>query len=84
MRLNATTGALEQTGARRAVVCGGDTSTHLARALGIEALEYVAPTAPGAPVCRVHAPGRPVHGCDVIFKGGQVGRDSFFVDLAEA
>jgi hypothetical protein len=26
----------------------------------------------------VHASGRIAHGCEVVFKGGQVGRDSFF------
>jgi len=74
-------GALGQTNARRAIVCGGDTSTAVARALGVQALVFVAPVAPGGPLCRVHAPGRIAHGCEVVFKGGQVGRDSFFVDL---
>lgn len=73
--------ALRTTGARRAIVCGGDSSTAVARALGIEALEFIAPVAPGGPLCRVHAPGRVAHGCEVVFKGGQVGRDSFFLDL---
>jgi uncharacterized protein YgbK (DUF1537 family) len=76
--------ALQTTGARRAIVCGGDTSTAAARALGVEALEFIAPVAPGAPLCRVHAPGRPVDGCEVVFKGGQVGRDSFFLNLSNA
>ncbi len=75
--------ALEATGARRAVVCGGDTSSAVARALGIEAAQFVASTAPGAPLCRVHAPGRVAHGCEIIFKGGQVGRDSFLPDLLD-
>jgi uncharacterized protein YgbK (DUF1537 family) len=74
--------ALRRTGACRAVVCGGDTSTHIARELGIEALEFLAPVAPGSPLCRVHAPGEVVDGCAIIFKGGQVGRDSFFPDFA--
>jgi uncharacterized protein YgbK (DUF1537 family) len=74
--------ALRRTGARRAVVCGGDTSTHVARALGIEALEFIAPVAPGGPLCRIHAPNQVADGCEIIFKGGQVGRDSFFLDLA--
>ena len=74
--------SLQQSGGRQAIVCGGDTSTHVARALGIEALEYLAPVAPGAPLCKVHAPGRVVHGREIIFKGGQVGRDSFFVDFS--
>jgi len=74
--------ALRRTGARRAVVCGGDTSTHIARELGIDALEFLAPVAPGSPLCRVHAPGEVANGCGIIFKGGQVGRDSFFPDFA--
>jgi uncharacterized protein YgbK (DUF1537 family) len=75
--------ALRCSGARRAVVCGGDTSTHVARALGIKALEFIAPVAPGGPLCRVHAPNSLADGCEIIFKGGQVGRDSFFLDLAK-
>ncbi len=75
--------ALRTTGARRAIVCGGDSSTTVARALGIVALEFIAPLAPGGPLCRVHAPGRIAHGCEVVFKGGQVGRDSFFRDLVD-
>jgi uncharacterized protein YgbK (DUF1537 family) len=71
---------LMTTGIRRAVVCGGDTSMAVARHLGIVALEYLAPIAPGCPLCRVHAPGRIAHGCEIAFKGGQVGRDSFFLD----
>jgi uncharacterized protein YgbK (DUF1537 family) len=72
---------LETTGIRRAVVCGGDTSMHVARALGIEALEYLGPMAPGSPLCKVHAPGRIADGCEIVFKGGQVGRDRFFLDV---
>jgi len=75
--------ALRTTGARRAIVCGGDSSTTVARALGIVALEFIAPLAPGGPLCRVHAPGRLAHGCEVVFKGGQVGRDSFFRELVD-
>jgi len=66
---------------RRAVVCGGDTSMHVARTLGIESLEYLGPIAPGSPLCRVHAPGRVADGCEIVFKGGQVGRDTFFLDV---
>lgn len=72
---------LKASGIRRAVVCGGDTSTHVARALGIEALEFLGPMAPGSPLCKVHAPGRIADGCEIVFKGGQVGRDNFFLDV---
>ena len=66
----------------RVVVCGGDTSTHAARVLGIEALEYVAPMAPGSPLCRAQAPERAAHAREIVFKGGQVGRDTFFLEVA--
>lgn len=72
---------LGTSGLRRAVVCGGDTSMSVARALGLEALEYVAAAAPGSPRCRVHAAGRIADGCEIVFKGGQVGRDSFLTEL---
>ncbi len=71
---------LAASAARRAVVCGGDTGSTAARALGIEALEFAAPVAPGAPLCWVRAPGRAADGCQMIFKGGQNGRDRFLLD----
>ncbi len=71
-------GAVEQSGVRRICIAGGDTSSYAARALGIEALEMIAPLTPGAPLCRAHAPGSPVDGCEVVFKGGQVGAKNYF------
>jgi 3-oxoisoapionate kinase len=60
----------------RFIVCGGDTSGFVARALGIEALEFVARAAPGSPLCRII--GGEFHGREVVFKGGQVGTEDFF------
>jgi uncharacterized protein YgbK (DUF1537 family) len=74
---------LQASGLKRAVVCGGDTSMAVARALGIEALEFAAPAAPGSPLCLVHAPGRSAHGCEIVFKGGQNGRDRFLLDVSD-
>ena len=37
--------------------------THV-NALGIEALEMLAPMLPGVPLCRVHAPGSAAHGLE--------------------
>jgi uncharacterized protein YgbK (DUF1537 family) len=71
-------GALEQTMVQRVCIAGGDTSSHAARALGIEALEMLAPLTPGAPLCRAHAPGSPADGREVVFKGGQVGAENYF------
>jgi uncharacterized protein YgbK (DUF1537 family) len=70
------------TGVRRLVVAGGDTSSYAARALGIEAVEMIAPLAPGAPLCRAHAPGSPADGIEVNFKGGQVGPEDYFTAIA--
>ncbi len=71
-------GALAQHRVRRLCVAGGDTSSYAARALGIEALEMIAPLTPGAPLCRVFAPGSPADGCEIVFKGGQVGGENYF------
>ncbi|HOA74600.1 MAG TPA: four-carbon acid sugar kinase family protein [Phycisphaerae bacterium] len=64
--------------AKRLAVTGGDTSFFVASTLGIEALEMVAPIAPGCPLCQAHIPGSPLDGVEICFKGGQVGRDDFF------
>jgi uncharacterized protein YgbK (DUF1537 family) len=47
----------------------------------IEALEMGAPTAPGSPLCRIHAPGSARDGMEIVFKGGQVGGSGYFVSL---
>jgi 3-oxoisoapionate kinase len=70
--------ALAQTKIKRLCIAGGDTSSYAARALGIEALEMIAPLTPGAPLCRAHAPGSPVDGHEIVFKGGQVGAENYF------
>ncbi|MDO7846185.1 four-carbon acid sugar kinase family protein [Hymenobacter sp. M29] len=72
-----------QTSVRRVVVAGGDTSSYAARAMGIEAVEMIAPLYLGAPLCRASAPGSPLHGVEVNFKGGQVGAPEYFGVLLE-
>jgi uncharacterized protein YgbK (DUF1537 family) len=74
--------AVAQTDLRRLLVAGGDTSSYAGRALGIEAVEMIAPLAPGAPLCRASAPGLPVDGLEVNFKGGQVGAPDYFGAVA--
>ncbi len=75
-------GAVAQTCVRRLCIAGGDTSSFAARALGIESLEMIAPLTPGAPLCRASAPGSPVDGLEVVFKGGQVGAVDYFGYIA--
>jgi 3-oxoisoapionate kinase len=67
-----------QTNIKRIVIAGGDTSSYAARAMGIEAVEMIAPLSPGAPLCKAYAPGSPVDGLEVNFKGGQVGAEDYF------
>jgi len=68
---------------RRVCLAGGDTSSHAARTLGIQSMEMIARLAPGAPLCRVRAPGSPAHGMELNFKGGQVGSEKYFGNVLE-
>ena len=74
--------AVEQTGLRRLLIAGGDTSSYAGRVLGIESLAMIAPLAPGAPLCRVVAPGSATDGLEINFKGGQVGASGYFGAVA--
>ncbi|MBO0947890.1 four-carbon acid sugar kinase family protein [Fibrella forsythiae] len=69
---------VRQTRVKRVVVAGGDTSSYAARAMGIEAVEIITALVPGAPLCRATAPGSPLDGLEVNFKGGQVGAPDYF------
>jgi uncharacterized protein YgbK (DUF1537 family) len=70
--------SVEQSSVRRICIAGGDTSSYAARAMGIEALEMIAPLTAGAPLCRALAPNSPADGLQVVFKGGQVGPENYF------
>ena len=70
---------LKRTPLDRFVVAGGDTSTAAVKQLDIDALEMVAPLFPGAPLCRALAPGRPLHGRELVLKGGQMGGPDFLL-----
>ncbi|MGJ3243690.1 MAG: four-carbon acid sugar kinase family protein [Opitutales bacterium] len=73
--------ALGTADAGRLIVAGGDTSSRVARHLGVEAVEMTTPLYPGAPLCRALAPDSPVDGMELNFKGGQVGDDLYFAAL---
>lgn len=68
-------------GARRVLIAGGDTSTHAVKRLGLTALTFAAPLAPGAPLCRGHASGSPLDGLELVLKGGQIGPEDFFAQV---
>jgi 3-oxoisoapionate kinase len=64
----------------RAVIAGGDTSSHALRGLGIEALtiRMPFPQTPGSPLCLAHAADPDFDGLEIALKGGQVGGDDYF------
>jgi uncharacterized protein YgbK (DUF1537 family) len=69
---------LLRSGVRRAVVAGGDTSTHSVQQLGIHALTFAARTSPGSPLCRAHSEDPSLDGLELALKGGQVGPRDYF------
>jgi uncharacterized protein YgbK (DUF1537 family) len=66
---------------KRVVVAGGDTSSHAGSLLGIQALSFVCPLAPGAPMCRAFSGNPRRDGLEVVFKGGQCGGRDFFLKV---
>lgn len=72
-------GLVLQGGLGRAVVAGGDTSSHALRELEIVALttRHPLPASPGSPVCRAASPAAAFDGLEIAFKGGQVGDDAY-------
>nr|WP_321456439.1 four-carbon acid sugar kinase family protein [uncultured Cohaesibacter sp.] len=70
--------AIKATGLKRAILAGGDSSSHAVSAMGIKNLEVAGPLVPGAPLCRVHSTDSAIDGIEISLKGGQVGEDNFF------
>lgn len=69
---------VDASGVRRVVIAGGDTSSHSGRQLGIEALTFVSHLAPGAPLCRTWSQSPIRQDLEIVFKGGQCGKEDFF------
>jgi len=74
---------LEEKAIRRVCVVGGDTCGHVARCLGIHALELLMPLAPAAPLCRAAAPDPRMDGLEIAMKGGQIGAPDYFRAVRE-
>ena len=72
-------------GLRRAIIAGGDTSSHALGQLDVLALTTRFPLrqSPGSPLCRAHSNNRAVDGIEIAMKGGQVGRDDYFTMLRD-
>ena len=71
-------GILDRQPVVRMLVAGGDTSSGIARGLGIVSVEMIGELTRGSPLCLAHAPGSPADGLEVTFKGGQIGNRDFF------
>jgi len=69
---------LAETDLRRVVIAGGDSCGYACTALGITALEMVAPLVPGSPLCRVQAHEPRLDGLEMVLKGGQIGGPDYF------
>lgn len=70
-------------GLTRAVIAGGDTSSHALRQLGVHALtpRLPLPDTPGSPVSTAHSDDPAFDGLEIALKGGQVGHDDYFVRI---
>ena len=68
--------------ARRVIVCGGDTSSRVTRLLGVESLSIAANPWGNVVLLRAHAEDPAIDGLELLLKGGQVGSDSLFIDVA--
>ncbi|RZF63816.1 four-carbon acid sugar kinase family protein [Sphingomonas populi] len=73
-----TRAVIGQTGLKRILFAGGDTSSHGVAQLGIDALTWAAPIERGAPLVRAHAADPSIDGLELVLKGGQMGGEGFF------
>lgn len=69
---------LSETGIKRAVISGGDTSGHACRELDIFAFTALAPTIPGAALLQAHSDTSRFDGLQLALKGGQMGSPDYF------
>jgi uncharacterized protein YgbK (DUF1537 family) len=72
-------------GLRRAIVAGGDSSSHALGQLDIHALttRLPLPATPGSPLCTAASGAAGLDGLEIALKGGQVGADDYFCALRD-
>ncbi len=72
-------------GLKRAILAGGDTSSHALSQLDVFALTMRFPMmeTPGSPLCRAHSGKPALDGIEIAMKGGQVGHDNYFTMLRD-
>ena len=69
---------LAQSGVRRVVIAGGDTSSYATQELGLYGLEMLSELTPGAPLCRGYSNDPRFDGLEIALKGGQMGKADYF------
>ena len=74
---------MQASGLRRCAIAGGDTSSYGAPALGIFALTALAPTVPGAALCKAHSDVAAYADLEVALKGGQMGTRDYFGQIKD-
>ena len=76
---------IEAFGLRRAILAGGDTSSHALGELDVFALTTRFPllATPGSPLCTAASADARLDGIEIAMKGGQVGGDDYFVALRD-
>jgi uncharacterized protein YgbK (DUF1537 family) len=67
---------------RRVIVCGGDTSSRVTRLLGVESLSIAANPWANIVLLRAWSGDAAIDGLELLLKGGQVGSDTLFTDIA--
>jgi uncharacterized protein YgbK (DUF1537 family) len=72
-------------GLQRAVIAGGDTSSHALRELDVFALTVAMPLplTPGSPLCTAHSDNKAFDGLQVALKGGQIGAMDYFAAIRD-
>lgn len=70
--------ALRAGATRRVIVCGGDTSSHIVRLLGADALSLAANPVGNVVLCRAESAEPWLDGAELLLKGGQVGPADLF------
>ena len=72
-------------GLKRAVIAGGDTSSHALGRLGVDALTVRMPLtqSPGSPLCLAHSGRRGIDQLEIAMKGGQIGLDDYFCTIRD-
>ncbi|MCA3561527.1 MAG: four-carbon acid sugar kinase family protein [Aestuariivirga sp.] len=76
---------IEEFGLRRAILAGGDTSSHALGELDILALTTRFPllATPGSPLCTAASSDARLDGIEIAMKGGQLGGGDYFVALRD-